>query len=220
MTDKLVLRPRWVEVGDPEGVRLLVLGYDPGVTTGWAALRLHLPALLDGGFSQLALASGGGRDPELLAWDTGVFRGGDGAVADQMLGLVRGMWEEGEFGMGPDSDVMGIAQEGFILRMMSSDEDLLSPVRINAIFDYVCRGVPVPRRKQQPSDAKRVVTDQRLRAMNLWRSGMVTHEVDALRHAVLLARALAEPAFLARWCAACTWLRDPAPTVSSSSLSS
>lgn len=207
--DRLVLRPVWAEVIDPEVVRLLVVAFDPGVTTGWAALRLDLGVLTREGFSALALRSGGGRDPELLAWDTGVLRGGDGAVADQMLGLVRGVWEEGEFDAGEGSDVMGIAQEGFILRMLNSDPDLLSPVRINAIFDYVCRGVPVPRRKQQPSDAKRVVTDQRLHAMNLWRPGWTEHEKDALRHAVLLARSLSEGSFLARWRAACSWLREP-----------
>lgn len=215
MTGKLVLRPVWPEA-NPDVVRLLILGYDPGVTTGWAALRLDLEELCVGGFSELALKSGGGRNPELLAWDTGVFRGGDGACAEQMLGLVRGTWEEGDFASGEDSDVMGIAQEDFILRMLSADRDLLSPVRINAVFDHIARPVPVPRRKQQPSDALRVVTDQRLRSMNMWRSGMATHEVDALRHAVLLARSLSEPAFLARWRAACSWLRP----VSASSLSS
>jgi hypothetical protein len=209
LTGRLVIRPIWEEIQDESVVRLLILGFDPGVTTGWAALRLDLEALCTWGFSQLALASGGGRDAELLAWDTGVFRGGDGACAEQMLGLVRGAWEEGDFASGVDSDVMAIAQEDFILRMMSMDRDLLAPVRINAVFDHIARGVPVPRRKQQASDAMRVVTDQRLRSMNLWRSGMTTHEVDALRHAILLARALCEPDFLARWMAACNWIRDP-----------
>jgi len=216
MTDRLVVVPRWPEVSDEERVRLLIAAFDPGVTTGWAALRLDLEELCAGGFSQLALKSGGGRDPELLAWDTGVFRGGDGACAEQMLGLVRGVWEEGWMDTGASGDVMAVAQEDFILRMMSMDRDLLAPVRINAIFDHLCRGMPVPRRKQQSSDAKRVVTDQRLRAMNLYRSGMATHEVDALRHAVLLARSLSEPAFLARWRAACTWLRESVDVVASS----
>jgi hypothetical protein len=208
-SERLVVRPVWPEVGDTSVVRLLIAAFDPGVTTGWAALRLDLGLLTDEGFAALALRSGGGRETDLLAWDTGVFRGGDGACAEQMLGLVRGVWEEGEFGVGVDSDVMGIAQEDFILRMLSADRDLLSPVRINAIFDHIARPVPVPRRKQQASDAKRVVSDDRLHRMNLWRSGWTDHEKDALRHAVLLARSLCEPEFLRRWCAACTWLRSP-----------
>jgi hypothetical protein len=213
--ERLVLRPGWAPVYDEDAVRLLVVGYDPGVTTGWAALRLDVEMLASEGFSSLALRSGGGRNTDLLAWETGVFRGGDGAIADQMMGLVRGVWEEGWMEAGASSDVMAIAQEGFILRLMNSDPDLLSPVRINAVFDYLCRTVPVPRRKQQPSDAKRVVTDDRLRRMNLWRSGWTEHEKDALRHAVLLARALADGAFLARWRAACAWLREPASLASS-----
>lgn len=212
---RLVVRPAWPEVTDEGLVRLLIIGFDPGVTTGWAALRLDLGMLVAEGFSALALRSGGGRETDLLAWDTGTFRGGDGACAEQMLGLVRGVWEEGEFAAGPDSDVMGIAQEDFILRMLSSDRDLLSPVRINAVFDHIARPVPVPRRKQQPSDAKNVVSDDRLRRMNLGRPGWTEHEKDALRHAILLARSLCEPAFLARWCAACTWLREPVSLASS-----
>lgn len=206
---RLVIRPSWAPVVDEDVIRLLLIGFDPGVGTGWAALRLDLGLLVAEGFSALALRSGGGRETDLLAWDTGTFRGGDGACAEQMLGLVRGVWEEGDFASGEDSDVMGIAQEDFILRMLSSDRDLLSPVRINAVFDHIARPVPVPRRKQQPADAKRVVTDDRLRRMNMWRPGWEEHEKDALRHAVLLARSLCEPAFLARWCAACTWLREP-----------
>jgi hypothetical protein len=204
----LVLRPRWPDAqGDV--CRLLVVGFDPGVTTGWAALRLDFEALVAGGFSALALRSGGGRDPELLAWDTGEFRGGDGASADQMMALCRGVWEEGQFDIGPLSDVMAVAQEDFILQKLSQDRDLLSPVRVNAVFDHLARAMPVPRRKQLASDAKRVVTDERLRAMNMARPGMSPHERDALRHSVLLARKLCEREFRQRWLAACTWLREP-----------
>lgn len=208
----LVVRPRWPEAGD-DVCRLLLVAFDPGVHTGWAALRLDLELLVQVGFAELALASGGGRDPEVLAWDTGVFVGGDGACAEQMLGLVRGVWEEGQFDLGPSSDVMGIAQEDFILQMLSSDRDLLSPVRINAVFDHIARPVPVPRRKQMPSDAKRVVTDDRLRKMNLVRPGMSTHERDAVRHGVLLARSFCEKPFRQRWLAACSWLREPVSQV-------
>lgn len=204
---KPVIRPHW-EAATTDVCRLLILGYDPGVHTGWAALRLDFEMLVTSGFAQLALASGGGRDQELLAWDTGVFVGSDGAIADQMLALVRGVWEEGVFDLGPSSDVMAIAQEDFILQMLSADRDLLSPVRVNAVFDYIARPVPVPRRKQLASDAKRVVTDERLRLLNLVRPGMAAHERDALRHAVLLARKLCEREFRQRWLAACSWLRE------------
>lgn len=203
----LVVRPEWPETGS-DVCRLLVVAFDPGVHTGWAALRLDFEKLVRVGFAELVLASGAGRDPDLLAWDTGQFVGSDGHIADQMMGLCRGVWEEGVFDLGPSSDVMAVAQEDFILQMLSSDRDLLSPVRVNAVFDYAARPMPVPRRKQLPSDAKRVVTDDRLRYLHLVRAGMTPHEKDAMRHAVLLARKMCEKDFRQRWLAACTWLRE------------
>lgn len=201
----LVISPDLGEVGR-DVQRLYVVGFDPGVTTGWAVLRLDFERLVAGGFAALALASGGGRDPDLLAWDSGCFTGSENGVADQMVGLLRGVWADGVFDQGPDSDVIGVGEESFILRMMNSDPDLLSPVRISAVFGYAARTVPIPRLRQSPSDAKRVVTDDRLHKMNLYRPGP-EHPRDALRHAVLLARKLCEETFRARWLSACSWLR-------------
>lgn len=187
--------------------RLYVVGYDPGVTTGWAVLRLDFEKLISIGFAELAMASGGGRDPDLLAWDTGSFTGGENGQADLMVGLLRGVWADGEFSLGPDSDIIGVSSESFQLRMLSMDADLLAPVRMLAVFNYAARTVPIPRMTHSPSDAKSVVTDTRLRALNLWTPGP-EHPRDATRQAVLLARKMCEAPFRARWLAACSWLRD------------
>lgn len=189
-----------------DAVRLYVIGFDPGVTTGWAVLRLHLDLLVELGFSALALRSGGGQDAEVLAWDAGEFTGPEAHQVDQMMGLVRGVWEDGVFDAGFESDLMGLAMEGFILRLMNSDPALLAPVRILAMFGYAARDVPVPRVVQSPSDAKSVVTDERLRKMNLYLPGS-DHRRDATRHAVLLARRLCEEQFRHRWRQASSWLK-------------
>lgn len=208
MTDEgpLVLRPVWGEaLRDVQ--RLYVVGYDPGVTTGWAVLRLDWERLLEEGFSALAMASGGGRDPDLLAWDCGVFTGAENGQADAMVGLLRGVWADGEFASGSSSDIIAVSSEDFILRMMSGDRDLLAPVRILAKFDYAARAVPIPRTRASPSDAKRVVTDDRLRRLNMWAPGP-EHPRDATRQAVLLARKLCEVPFRTQWLSACGWLRE------------
>lgn len=206
MTEEdLVITPRWAPAQD-DRVRLYVIGYDPGVTTGWAVVRMDLELLLEHGFAGLALASGSGRDPEVFAWDADCFRGSENSMADQMIGLVRGVWMDAAMDAGEDSDVLAVAREGFTLRLFSADPDLLSPVRVSAAFDYAARSVPVPRVVQSPSDAKQVVSDDRLKRLNLYKTGP-EHPRDALRHCILLARKLCDPAFLARWRAACPWLR-------------
>lgn len=187
--------------------RLYCIGYDPGVTTGWAVLRLDFEKLCSMGFAELCMASGGGRDPDLLAWDCGEFTGAENLQADHMVGLVRGCWQDGEFDQGTESDVIAVASEDFILRLLSADRDLLAPVRVLAKFDYAARGMPVPRTRASASDAKQVVTDTRLRALNLWKEGSA-HPRDATRQAVLMARRMSEPTYRARWLALCGWLRD------------
>lgn len=187
--------------------RLYCVGYDPGVTTGWAVLRMDFEKLCSVGFAELAMASGGGRDPDLLAWDCGQITGSENYQTDVMVGLLRGCWVDGEFESGADSDVIAVSSESFILRLMNADPDLLAPVRMLAKFDYAAREVPIPRMKHSPSDAKNVVTDTRLRAMNLFAPGS-EHARDATRQAVLMARRMVEGPFRARWLAACPWLRE------------
>ena len=199
----LVVSPRWAPVGDPARQRLYCVGYDPGDTTGWGVLRLDFAKLLELGFAGLALRGG----PDALAWDCGEFRASENHMADQMVGLLRGVWMDGEFGEGEDSDVLAVSVEDFILQMLSSDRSLLSPVRVTAAFNYARRAVPVPVTRFSASDAKKVVTDERLRAFNLFPPGS-KHERDALRQAVLVARKMVEAPFRARWLGACPWLRD------------
>jgi hypothetical protein len=181
--------------------RLYVVGFDPGQTTGWAALRLDLE-LLAGGLVALALNG----DPSAFAWCAGEFTGPENHQVDMMMDLLREVWQEGEWEEGPGSDVFGVAIEDFILRMLQKDRALLSPVRITAAFNYAGRELPMPRVLQSASDAKSIVTDERLRKMNLLRAGASAHATDATRHAVLLARKLSDPRALAAWRAGCAWL--------------
>lgn len=190
------------EPGD-DVARLYVVGFDPGQTTGWAVLRLDLE-LLDRGLVTLALDP----NPDVFAWCAGEFTGPENHQVDMMMELLRDVWREGEWESGADSDVFAVGIEDFILRLLQKDRALLSPVRITAAFNYAGRDLPMPRTLQSASDAKSIVTDDRLRRMNLLRSGASAHATDATRHAVLLARKLSDPRSLAAWRAGCAWLRE------------
>lgn len=200
----LVVSPRWPPVQNSDVQRVYVVGFDPGETTGWATLRLHLGKLLSVGFAEMALHGAG--DPDVFAWDVGTFRDSENNMADQMVGLLRGVWVDGVFDEGGESDLLAVTVEDFILRKFSSDRALLSPVRVTAAFNYARREVPIPVTRFSSSDSMSVVTDQRLRRLNLYVP--VDHQRDALRQAVLLARKMTEELFRERWVAGCPWMRE------------
>ena len=92
---------------------------------------------------------------------------------------------------GSVSQVTDIVIEDFILRQGTKARNLLAPVRLTAgLVQEVLRsnrliGVTM----QSPSDAKSVVTDDRLRSLGLWQVGQV-HARDACRHLALFLRRL------------------------------
>jgi hypothetical protein len=182
--------------------RLYVVAFDPGQITGWAALRIEEARLTDG-ITALALS----KDIDVFAWCTGDFVGPENHQVDMMMELLRDVWREGTFDSGPDSDVVAVAIEDFILRILQSDRALLSPVRVTAAFNYAGRDLPMPRAVQAVGDAKNIMTDERLRRLNLYEAGVSDHRRDALRHAVLLARKLSDPRALTAWRAGCAWLK-------------
>lgn len=199
--ERAVFRPRWPPAWS-DVRHLYVVGIDPGRETGWAVVRVDLVALVQEGFTALALRA---RDPEVFAWACGSFLGSEPQIVDQVLALYRGVWEDGVWDRGADSDVMVGSDESFTLRIFSSDESLLSPVRILAMLRYAGRDLPFPRVQHSPSDAKRVVTDERLRYLGMYALGP-DHLRDATRQAVLTARKMVETHFRMTVMRHCAWL--------------
>lgn len=203
MTEPPVFHPRWPPaVSDTR--HLYVVGIDPGRETGWAVVRVDYLRLLEEGFTALALLQ---RDPDVFAWEVGSFLGSEPQIVDQIFALYRGVWEDGVWDEGGDSDVMVGSDESFTLRIFSADESLLSPVRILAMLRYAGRTLPFPRVQHSPSDAKRVVTDARLRHLGLYARGP-DHVRDAMRQAVLTARKMVERPFRLNILRHCEWLRE------------
>jgi hypothetical protein len=89
--------------------------------------------------------------------------------------------------------------ESFVIRQMNQSEDFLSPVRIRAALDYQMSMIK-PRRDeklgtgvtlftQSPSDAINAFSNDRLKALRMYRPGP-DHVNDAKRHCLLFIRKL------------------------------
>lgn len=174
---------------------LVVLAFDPGETTGWSVWRAPIETLCTQGTPK-TLARCKWALGQIRPADADLRRGeGDSATVDRMLEVGRWSYEE----FVHEDDEFVLVREGFTLRMMSMDPNLLAPVRVNAIFKDRMRaaGNPYQMYEQQPGEAKRVVTDQRLRAWGVYRPGM-EHARDAERHAILFLRRVASTPALRR----------------------
>lgn len=153
------------------------IAFDPGGTTGWSVTSVELDAIEDPDVRIL---------DSITHWSAGEFTGPEHDQVDQMLELVD-EWAD-------DADIV---MEKFILRMMSMDPALLSPVRIGYMFEYGLRTGSSCRRSkrtgqperadniiwQQPSLAMTTMTDDRLRSIGLWiPTAGKPHARDATRH--------------------------------------
>lgn len=78
-----------------------------------------------------------------------------------------------------------VIMEDFVLRLpaKSMKREGLDPVRVLAVADWVV-GQRARIDLQQPSQAKGVITDERLKKWGLWIKGS-THKRDAMRHLLL-----------------------------------
>lgn len=171
----------------------VTIWFDPGVTTGWSVMSVHPEALVNPDYKILS---------NIEHWTHGQIdcghRRGLSDVRDIFDG--EGRLEYSELAVNLAGECEGVAEmlqivddwpgasvglEDFILRMKSMDRELLSPVRMTAAFDFgmYTRGFQTFR--QQPSEAKGLATDDRLKSWGFYeRSGGMNHARDADRHCI------------------------------------
>lgn len=199
-----------------EDGRLVVMAFDPGVTTGWAGSCFDRVTLLDDSEVSVGKRLRCGRwetgeiNRQTVSWEKfpssvarralSSFEGWDSFNAREMLRLARWWWEVNEVDL--SLDVFVVVQEDFILQTRDAARHTLAPVRVNAAFDMLTDEAWQMRKiKFMASDAKNVVTDMRLRNWRMYELGKgVEHIRDGLRHNILFVRKWAtEPRFRARF---------------------
>lgn len=184
-----------------EGKNLVVFAVDPGVTTGWSALKVPVARLR---------GTGATRTLPWCRWRHGeIQRSGtlgtghmaqaieDSRHASHILTQAGRIYKEmvyepDEEGLynGWESDEFVFVLESFSLRMLSMDTNLLAPVRVlDRLLDRMwLQGSQLPVFFQTPSDAKNSCSDTRLRRWNMYDKGSGPHARDADRHAILFLR--------------------------------
>jgi hypothetical protein len=158
------------------------IGLDPGGTSGWCVLRIHLIAMQSTEYRII---------DNIVTWSAGQINGSVGHQIDKLVDLVD-CWPEAE-----------IVCEDFNLRQLRGGRELLDPVRImEPLRWWLERGgvrawdveegedwKPRELHIQQPGLAMSVITDERLESIGvLHLTNSKPHARDALRHALTFAR--------------------------------
>lgn len=172
-----------------ESASLMIIGIDPGVTTGIAVASLRgkeVGSLADVFLEMGQLSYGfSGNGTDIIA--SASQEEGEAKVATEIARFVRTAVLHG-------SRVV-LVIEDFVVRRFDSSREFLSPVRITAriqqeLFnDTICEGVTVV--MQSPSDAKQTCTDERMKKWGIQpKTHKDRHGLDAARHCVLFIRKL------------------------------
>ena len=149
---------------------MLVVGFDPGVATGWCVYDHELGEVVGSGVVHLEL--GKAEDIEGVAEQ---WMEAEMLAANELYTAVTDV--------APSATWRSVGCEDFILRKQNAGREALSPVRMAARLHerFFGRWMMV-----SPSSAKSVVTDERLKEWGLWLGN--AHERDSLRVAIVAAR--------------------------------
>lgn len=171
--------------------RLVVCAFDPGIRTGWAWYDVDRVDMCSLG-TRLGLKAS---DKEWGVFDTSK---GERYHVGQMVAVTRACWAWANVDVSRDTFIVTI--EDFILQNPSMDRELLAPVRLTARYldRMETSGISIWTRTTA-SEAKRTVTDERLKMWNQYDSSEGVHARDAKRHAILMLRKYASDLGFREW---------------------
>lgn len=160
-------------MGNPHSGWATTVWVDPGGTTGWGVMSVNPEALV------------GTRPIHQCVehWTCGDFKHNENVMTSEMLALYD-LWNDAAIGI-----------ESFRIRKFLTHDDFLSPVRMRSKIEYGLwlmekwsadeDGRAMGRGRhlwtQEPSLAKRTLTDDRQHEWNLWEPGL-DHKRDAIKH--------------------------------------
>lgn len=148
--------------GEDDNDQYVVLALDPGGTTGWSVIGVHVDAITSG-------------DPSLKImenvefWTCGQFTGNEFDQVDEICALIAA-WPSAR-----------LVSELFTLRTRVTSSETFSLERMNFGIGYAIR----PRYLvfQQPSLAMTTITDDRQKDLGFWVPGR-EHARDSIKHAL------------------------------------
>lgn len=141
-----------------------ILAYDPGGTTGWAAMGIHKLAMRRPDYLIV---------PNINWWSAGELVGPEGKQAAAMAEAATA-WCSAH-----------IVVEDFILQKFSPARELLAPVRVTARFEQAIGSRHII--LQMPSLAMTTVDDDRLRSIEMWVKGS-EHARVSVKHCLVWAQ--------------------------------
>ena len=162
-----------------------IVAFDPGGTIGWAHLVLDIRAFSRPEHRAL---------DHLKWWNCGEFEG----TETEQIALAAAQIHLAHFGPMPFNTRTDVISENFELTQLLGGATLLSPVRINAILDWICRtqhgfGLHLQARAMRTN-----VTKDRLKAMG-FDGRFRKDEFAAMQHAVTWLRRTKRKSLTSPW---------------------
>lgn len=173
-----------------EGYPVVIIGVDPGVTTGIAVAALQGKEVgsLNEAYVEMGQLSYGFSGNGFDIMEVSSAEEGEAFIAKEIVYLAEAaIWNESR---------VVLAIEDFVVRRFDSSREFLSPVRIIArihqeLTHYKEVANQVTIAMQSPSDAKQTCTDERMKKWGIQpKTHKDRHELDAARHCVLFIRKL------------------------------
>jgi hypothetical protein len=162
-----------------------VVFFDPGGHTGWAHLTVHVRAFTKPENKVL---------PNILSWYTGEFSGPE---HDQLRACTE-LINSARYGEMPYNSRIAVGSEDFTLTQMIGGEELLIPVRMNAVLAWECQRLYGTSLILQARQMRTGVTKDRLKLWNLW-PVVGKDAFAAMQHALTYVRRIKQESIRHPW---------------------
>lgn len=191
--------PYWYEHMKPvDPNEFVLLWFDPGgAAAGWAMFGIHVRAFARPEAKILQ---------NLLWWDCGEFTGTETAIIGRMVSTIEWCIARAKIAnrLVPPTPGLVIGTEDFDLtQTIGSSENLLSPVRQNAVLEWECHKRGFIGFKYQNRNARMSITADRLNLYGFegnWRtSGKGKDQFAAMQHGVVQLKSIKRQSISSPW---------------------